>query len=64
MNKTAQRENGHKIAVDIETLSAMLSCGNTTARQIGKEAMAEIRINRRVLYNVKKVQSYIDSISF
>jgi len=64
MNKTAKRKAEQSIAVDIETLSGMLSCGKATARKIGKEANAEIRINRRVLYSVKKIQSYIDSISF
>ena len=63
MNRTKRQETGCPIAVDIKTLSSMLSCGQATARKIGKEAGAEIRINRRVLYNVEKVREYIDSIS-
>ncbi len=63
MNKTVYRESKQFLTVDIERLSAMLSCGHATARKIGKEAGAEIRINRRVLYNVEKVREYIDSIS-
>lgn len=63
MNKPNRQEIENPIAVDIEKLSAMLSCGHATARKIGAEAGAEIRINRRVLFNVKKIREYIDSIS-
>ena len=63
MNKTLFRESKEPITVDIEKLSAMLSCGRATARKIGAEAGAEIRVNRRVLYNVEKIKEYIDSIS-
>lgn len=65
MYKTNERTpDGEPIAVDIEKLSAMLSCGKATARKIGAESGAEIRINRRVLYNVRKVQTYLDRMSF
>ena len=64
MNKTTAREISEPLAVDIEKLSAMLSCGHATARKIADEAEATIKINRRVLFNVKKVQDYLDSISF
>lgn len=63
MNKTKTGETEQLIAVDIEKLSAMLSCGHATARKIGAEAKAEIRINRRVLFDVEKVKHYINSIS-
>lgn len=63
MNKPNRQEVENPIAVDIKTLSSMLSCGHATARKIGAEAGAEIRINRRVLFNVKKIREYIDSIS-
>lgn len=38
MNRTKRQETGYPIAVDIKTLSSMLSCGQATARKIGKEA--------------------------
>lgn len=63
MNRTKRQETECTIAVDIKTLSSMHSCGHATARKIGAEAGAEIRINRRVLFNVKKIREYIDSIS-
>lgn len=52
MNKTLFRESKEQITVDIEKLSAMLSCGRATARKIGEQAEARICIGRRVLYSV------------
>ncbi|MGY3663013.1 MAG: hypothetical protein ACXAHE_03930 [Roseburia sp. 1XD42-69] len=66
MKKTKCREIGESvkmIAVDIEKLSAMLSCGHTTARKIGEQAHAKIIIGRRVLYSVERVQDYLDSLA-
>lgn len=59
MNKTFVRETTQPITVDIETLSAMLSCGYATARKIGEQAGAKIVIGRRVLYSVEKVKNYL-----
>ena len=63
MNKTFNRNDPEVIAVDIEKLSAILSCGCATARKIGEQAEARIFIGRRVLYSVNKVQKYLDSIA-
>lgn len=63
MNKTFNRNDPDVIAVDIEKLSAILSCGCATARKIGEQAEARILIGRRVLYSVNKVQKYLDSIA-
>lgn len=63
MNKTNIRKTERPITVDIEGLAAMLSCGQATARKIGKDAGARVDIGRRVLYSVKKVEQYIYSIS-
>lgn len=59
MNKTKIRESEQLITVDIEKLSALLSCGHSTARKIGEQAGARIVIGRRVLYSVEKVQKYL-----
>ena len=56
MNKTKIRATEQPIAVDIEGLSAMLSCGRATARKIGEQAGAKIVIGRRVLYSIEKVK--------
>ena len=63
MRKTNNTETDHKITVDINGLQAMLSIGRITADEIGKEAGAVVRIGRRKLYNVAKVQAYIDCIT-
>lgn len=63
MNKTFNRNDPDVIAVDIEKLSAILSCGCATARKIGEQAEARIFIGRRVLYSVNKVQKYLDYIA-
>ena len=66
MNKTKCREIKEPekmIAVDIEKLSAMLSCGHATARKIGEQAHAKIMIGRRVLYSVEKIKKYVDCLA-
>lgn len=63
MRKTKERNTRDKVAVDLEALAAMLSCGKDTARKIGEEAEARICIGRRVLYSVSKIEAYIDRIT-
>ncbi len=63
MRETKKRETENKIAVDIEGLSAMLSCGNATAKKIGEDAHARITVGRRVLYSIHKVEEYLKNIS-
>ena len=41
MNKTKIRATEQPIAVDIEGLSAMLSCGRATARKIGEQGRSK-----------------------
>lgn len=52
-----------KSSVDTKELQEMLSCGRATAVQIGNSAGARIQIGRKVLWNVRKINSYLDSIS-
>lgn len=59
MKKTKLRETEQLLAVNLEKLSAMLSCGYATARKIGEQAGARIVIGRRVLYSVEKVKDYL-----
>lgn len=59
MNKTKIRTSDKPLTVDIEKLSAMLSCGHATARKIGEQAHAKIVVGRRVLYSVEKIEKYI-----
>ena len=50
MRQTKERESNLRLAVDIDGLAALLSCGQMTARKIGEDAGARIVIGRRVLY--------------
>ena len=52
-----------RLAVTTDRLQNMLDCGRPTAIEIGVSAKARIEVGRRVLWNVSKVQKYLDSIS-
>jgi hypothetical protein len=52
-----------KKTVDTVGLQSMLSCGRKSAVDIGNAAGARIQVGRRVLWNVGKVQKYLDAIS-
>ena len=53
----------NQVAVTTENLQNILDCGRPTAVEIGTLAKARVEIGRRVLWNVSKVQKYLDSIS-
>lgn len=50
-------------AVDTDGLRDLLSCGRETAVKIGTDAQARVQIGKRVLWNVDKIQKYLDAIS-
>lgn len=56
-------DTNDKIAITTEELQSMLSCGRSSAVQIGQMAEARIQIGKRVFWNVKKIREYIDLIS-
>ena len=51
------------LTVDTEGLKSLLNCGRNSAVEIGKQAGAEIRVGKRLLWNVSKVKRYINAIS-
>lgn len=63
MRRTKHSDAANRLAVDINELAAMLSCGKATARKIGEGAGAKIRIGRRVLYSISKIEDYIENLS-
>ena len=63
MRKTTNTETENKITVDINGLQAMLSIGRNTAAEIGEKAGAVIRVGRRKLYNVRKIEEYMNKLS-
>lgn len=64
MQATRKTENSeNKKTVDTPGLQNMLSSGRKTAVEIGIAAEAKIQVGRRVLWNVSKIQKYLDAIS-
>ena len=63
MFKTNVKENDTKITVDINGLQNMLSVGKNTAYKIGEEAGAVVRLGKRKLYIVSKIEDYINQKS-
>ena len=60
MRKTNVKEANVKITVDIVGLQNMLTVGKNTAYKIGEEAGAVVRLGKRKLYIVSKVEDYIN----
>ena len=63
MFKTKDFTPAQKIAVDISTLQDMLCLGKNSAIDVARKAGAEIHVGRRTLYNVKKVEAYMDQLT-
>ena len=53
----------NRISVDITGLQQLLSCGAVSANKIAAEAGAVIYVGKRKLFNVRKIQNYLDKIS-
>ena len=53
----------NQVAVTTENLQSILDCGRPTAVEIGTLAKSRVEIGRRVLWNVSKVQKYLDTIA-
>ena len=52
-----------RIAVNTDDLRQMLGCGRNRAVDIGNRANAKIMIGSRPLWNVARIQSYLESVS-
>lgn len=64
MNRTKRTDYDIEcVAVDTEKLQGLLSSGRKTAVEIGTAAGARIQVGRRVLWNMNKIQKYLDMIS-
>ncbi len=51
------------LAINTNTLMKVLNCGRYTAIKIGDNAGARISIGKRVLWNIKRIQKYLDDIA-
>ena len=65
MNKTSRKtlQLSNRLTANTDSLAEYRDCGRTTAVKIGEAAGAKIQIGKRVLWNVSKVQTYLDSLS-
>lgn len=64
MEKTTESiYSPNSLAVDTSGLQEILGSGRRTAVEIGTAAGARITVGRRVLWNVSKIQKYLDEIS-
>lgn len=66
MNETSRHleiSPSNKKLLDSQELQIMLCCGRVSAVKIGEAAGARVQIGRRVLWNVSKIQKYLDEIS-
>ena len=64
MRATTRRETqGHRVAVDIQELMTLLCVGRQTAERIGRESGAGFRVGKRKLYNMQKIQAYVDKLT-
>lgn len=52
-----------KRTISTATLMEILDCGRATAVKIGSSAKAKVYIGRKILWNVKLVQQYLDDIA-
>lgn len=62
MQNTRER-NYTPVMVDVIGVTQMFSVGRNTAMKIGKEAGAVTKLGRRTLYNVKKIEKYLDGLN-
>lgn len=53
----------NNLTVDTVGLQRLVNSGRKTAVDIGMAAGAKITIGRRVLWNVSKIQKYLDEIA-
>lgn len=53
----------NNLTVSTEGLQSLLNSGRNTAVEIGMAAGAKVVIGRLVLWNVSKIQKYLDCIS-
>lgn len=52
------------LLVDTPMLASdVLHCGTVTAVRIGNDAGARVQIGKRVLWNLKKIENYVNTVS-
>ena len=65
MNYKSERkpETGGAITIGLPELMARLNSGRQTAEKVAAAAGAKIKIGRRTLYQVGKIEAYLDQLA-
>ena len=64
MRKTNNHYSNNALIVDVKGLQELLSgLGKQSCIAIGEKSGAIVRIGRRKLYNVRRIEEYLDSIT-
>ena len=53
----------NSICVSREALPLMLGCGQATADRLSREAGARIKVGKRILIKVDKLNAYLDTVT-
>lgn len=61
--KSSSTNLDQKILVNTANLMELLDCGKHTAIKIGHMANACVRFDRKLFWNVRLIQKYVDNIS-
>ena len=63
MRKTGANNTNDALMITTSQLMQKMNCGYQTAVTIGTEAQARIYVGRRVFFNVKKIENYLETIA-
>jgi Holliday junction resolvasome RuvABC DNA-binding subunit len=63
MNKRNRQSTQSLITCDITTLQEITGLGRQNAERIAKAAGAKIKVGRRTLYSVQKVEEYMSGLA-
>lgn len=63
MNKRMVRENAIGRFVSMDELRQYTGLGRDSAMKIGRDSGAVIKIGRRVVYDLKKIDEYLESLA-
>lgn len=63
MRKTMANNSTDALMITTAQLMQKMNCGYQSAVKIGTEAQARIYVGRRVWFNVKKIEHYLETIA-
>ena len=64
MNATIKSDSlSDRVTLTSDELALVMGCGRKAAVEMGTAAGARVQIGRRVLWNVSKIQKYLDAVS-